>query len=246
MTDYRNCGLRKREELRIAAETAALILAADYLFFLKWEALLFLLPFGLLYARIRIQAFRQLRLKKLRRDFREALRALSVNIGAGRSAENAFIETERDLRSLLGEEADMTEEAAHVSAAIRLRRPVGELLHSLAVRTGDEDIGSFASVFVSAEKSGGDLQTVLREAAETIGDKMEIAEEIESAVADKKYEQRILSLMPAAIILYMRFASPGFLDVLYTTAAGMAVMAACLGVYAGAVFWGSKITDINI
>ena len=75
---------------------------------------------------------------------------------------------------------------------------------------------------------------------------MDVEREIETSVAAKKYEQRIMSIMPGVILLYMQLTSPGFLDVLYTTAFGAVVMTACLLVYAVSLFWGRKIVEIHV
>lgn len=70
--------------------------------------------------------------------------------------------------------------------------------------------------------------------------------EIETSLAAKKYEQRIMSVMPCGIILYMELASPGFLDVMYTTMFGLLAMTGCLLIYLGAIYWGTKIVDIQV
>jgi Flp pilus assembly protein TadB len=48
------------------------------------------------------------------------------------------------------------------------------------------------------------------------------------------------------ILLYLRFSSPGYLEQLYTTAAGLCIMAAALAALALSFFWSEKIMDIKI
>ena len=69
---------------------------------------------------------------------------------------------------------------------------------------------------------------------------------IESAVASKRYEQTLMSFLPCGILLYLQLISPGFLEVLYTTALGAGVMTVCLAIYIAAVLWGRRIVDIRV
>ena len=160
--------------------------------------------------------------------------------------ENAFLEAERDLRDVIGADADMTLEMHRINARIRISVPAETVLSDFAVRSGSEEIGNFASVFCAARKLGGNMSEVTMETAERIGERMDVEREIETSVAAKKYEQRIMSIMPGVILLYMQLTSPGFLDVLYTTAFGAVVMTACLLVYAVSLFWGRKIVEIHV
>ena len=75
---------------------------------------------------------------------------------------------------------------------------------------------------------------------------VDVGREIETALAAKRMEQTIMTAMPCGILLYMRLASPGFLDLMYTTALGIAIMTACLGAYAAAVLWSRKIVHIEV
>ena len=160
--------------------------------------------------------------------------------------ENAFLEAERDLADVIGTDADMTREIHRINARIRISVPAEEVLRDFAVRSGSEEIGNFASVFYAARKLGGNMSEVTMETAERIGERMDVEREIETNVAAKKYEQKIMSIMPGVILLYMQLTSPGFLDILYTTAFGAIVMTACLLVYAVSLFWGRKIVDIRV
>ena len=140
----------------------------------------------------------------------------------------------------------MTREIGWINAQIKLSVPVERLLLDFGRRSGSEDIENFAAVFATAKRMGGNTAGIVRETAVTISSKIDVEREIETAIAAKKYEQKIMSVMPAFIILYMQLTSPGFLSIMYTTAFGMIVMTACLAVYAGALWWGAKIVDIRV
>ncbi|MDO4620622.1 MAG: type II secretion system F family protein [Lachnospiraceae bacterium] len=179
-------------------------------------------------------------------DFRDALNSLTVSLRAGRSVEYAFIEAAEDLKLIKGEQTPMVRELAWIAKQLRLSVPIEELLLDLAGRSGEEEIENFAAVFAAAKRAGGDLPGMIRRAAETIEGRIDVEREIEMLLSAKRMEQAIMSVMPAGIILYMRVASPGFLDVLYGSAAGTLIMSVCLAVYAGAVRWGMKIVKIEV
>lgn len=245
-TDYRSYHPSTGEWARLIFQAAALCGLIDYLFYRRLLMLIPLLPLGFFYVRSLIRDLCQTRREKLLRDFREMLDSVTVALRAGYSVENAFRDAERNLINVVGRDSDMTREIGWINAQIKLSVPVERLLLDFGRRSGSEDIENFAAVFATAKRMGGNTAGIVRETAVTISSKIDVEREIETAIAAKKYEQKIMSVMPAFIILYMQLTSPGFLSIMYTTAFGMIVMTACLAVYAGALWWGAKIVDIRV
>ena len=87
---------------------------------------------------------------------------------------------------------------------------------------------------------------MIRVCSVTIGDKIETAKEIQTLIAAKKLEGRIMDIIPCFIILYIDLSSPGFFDVLYYTLFGRVIMTACLAVYLGAILLSEKIMSIEV
>lgn len=244
--DYRDYRLSAGEWVSAVFQALLLCAVLDYLFYRKLWVLVFFLPLGIWY----VSGYRQRKLtarqKKLTGEFRELLGCLSVSLRAGYSVENSLTEAEKDLAGMLGPDSLILEELAFMNSQIRLSVPVESLLLDLGRRSGIEDVENFAAVFVSGRKMGGNLSGIVRSASAAISDKLDVEREIEASLAAKKYEQRIMSVMPCGIILYMQLTSPGYLDVLYTTTLGMLVMTGCLAVYAAAVLWGNSIVQIEV
>jgi tight adherence protein B len=65
-------------------------------------------------------------------------------------------------------------------------------------------------------------------------------------IAARKYEQKIMSLMPGGMILYLRLTFRGFVENIYGNPVGAGVMTVCLCVYACAFFLGRKLTEIRV
>ena len=68
----------------------------------------------------------------------------------------------------------------------------------------------------------------LSEHINMIREKIEVKQEIENLVAGKKLEQKILSLTPFLMVYVIKSSSSGFLDPLFSTAAGRMVMTVAL------------------
>ena len=245
-TDYRTYRFGRKEFAGVLAVYALLAVSIAWLFYRRWQVLPAAAPILPLYIRTVRRQRSEARRKKLAWDFRTALNSLTVSLRAGRSVENAFPAAARDLQDTIGEDSDVTREFVWIARQIRVSVPMEDVLLDFAGRSGVEDIENFAAVFTTAKRMGGDMAGILRSAAESIGGKLDVEREIETTLAAKKMEQRIMAVMPAGIILYMTAASPGFLDVMYTTSFGAAVMTGCLLVYAAAVWWSGKIAAIRV
>jgi tight adherence protein B len=121
-----------------------------------------------------------------------------------------------------------------------------EALFDFAKRSGSEDARNFADVYYTCLTTGGDLVGVVNRTAEVIIEKMTIRREIDTLMAQKKYEAKLLTAVPFLILLYLRFSSPGYLDQLYNTAAGLCIMAAALAALIISFFWSEKIMEIEV
>ena len=221
-------------------------LGIGWLFFgsISWGIVF--LPGIVLWIRYMKKRQSDLRKKQLAGEFQDALELLALSLKAGYSVESAFKETAKELEKLHGHDADVTQEFLRIRRQLNCQIPIETLLEDFAARSDLEDIRNFSAVFSAAKRLGGDLPGIIRTAADTIGGRIEVEKEIENVLAAKKFEQKIMAVMPCAIILYMRLGSPGFLDVLYESAIGHLVMACALIIYAGAVFWGMQIVRIEV
>ncbi len=244
--DYHVYHFSRKEAAQTTLTYAALAGAVVWLFYRRWFMLLPAVPLFPVYLRLVRKERAERRRKELSCDFRIALNSLAVSLRAGRSVENAFPDAARDLAGTIGEERDVTREFRWISRQIRVSVPMETALMDFAERSGVEDIENFAAVFTTAKRMGGDMAAILRSAAETIEGKIDVEREIDTTLAAKRMEQKIMTAMPCGIILYMTLASPGFLDVMYTTAFGAAVMTVCLLAYAGAVWWSASIVNIQV
>ena len=176
------------------------------------------------------------------RQFKEAILTVSSALNTGYSVENAFRETKKELLLIYPEDARISKELQIVVRQLRLQVPVEQALEEFAGRVDLEDL----RIFIAAKRSGGDMLAIIKDTAAQIGDKIDVKREIETILAAKQYEFRVMSAVPYVIIGYMTLSFPEFMGTLYGNLAGTGVMTVCLLIYVGAYYLGLKIIRIEV
>ncbi|MBQ9766301.1 MAG: type II secretion system F family protein [Lachnospiraceae bacterium] len=195
---------------------------------------------------IQVKEHKRKQKQKLNEQFKDAILSLAALLRAGYSVENSFEEMRREMIELHGEKSMIVVELKRIIRKLKLNVMVEELLEDFGKRSGIDDIKNFASVFKTAKRSGGDMLKIITKTARMIVDKCDIEREVSTVIAAKRFEERLMLIMPAAIVLYLNISNPGFLDVMYETIQGRLIMIACLIVYAGAFVVGEKIVELKM
>lgn len=216
------------------------------LFYRSWIAFAVLSPGLVLFLKEQNRNLRRRRLRTLESQFLTGIQAVSNALSAGYSVENAFIEAVGELRKVFAPKEDSVREFEQIARQLSYNRPLEGLLLDLANRSRAEDIESFAQVFTAARRSGGDLIAIIRNTVFVMTQKEETRREIQVTIASRKLEQNVMSAVPLFILAYVGLGSPGFLDTMYHSLAGCAVMTGCLLTYVGAWLLGRKIVDIEV
>lgn len=236
----------KIELLRYLILCLGLCAGIDYLFYKNIWLMALSLPACIVFLRFKKKSLIRRRRKQLNYQFKDALNGLSVALQAGYSVENAIKACYTDLGRLYAKDADIMQELSYIISQLNVSVSLESLFLDLGERTGLEDIENFASVFYTARRTGGDMDQIVQKVSMMLGDKIDVKKEIEATLSAKKSEQMIMSIMPAAIILYMQLTSPGFMDVLYGNVLGMVCMTICLAIYILAYYLGMRIVDIEV
>ena len=119
-----------------------------------------------------------------------------------------------------------------------------KVLIDFAVRSQIEDIKDFVDVYLTTRATGGDIQKVIASASLVIIDKMQIQREVETMMAQKQLEARIVALIPIFIILFLNIFSPDYLMPMYTTVAGRIIMTLALIGFIISFKWIIKLTEV--
>ncbi len=246
MKNYRKKDSAKKEGLTTVLEFIILDAAVAYIFYRSIIPFFLCLPLLFKYRKIRIEGIREKKKKELAGQFRESILSVSNALNAGYSVENAFLEAYSDMEDMYGSKALITMEYRIIAERLKNNEAIEMIIADLAKRSGIEDIRDFADVFSAAKRTGGDMTKIIKRAASNISEKMDVKREIDTIISSKKYEQRIMEIIPFLIIGYLGIASPGFLDILYHNVTGVVVMTICLGIYAAGFMMAEKIMKIEV
>ncbi len=229
----------------LAVGGAVAVLTA-WLFYDSPAGLIAGIPFLYLYVQQSASDCRQRRKDRDERKFRDGIQAVAASLSAGASPERAFADGWRELTLLYGEEDAMTVNFARIVRRNRSGVPLETALREFAAASRSDPVRDFAEVFECAKRLGGSLVSIISGTVRLLSDEQEVKQEIGTVLSGRKFEQRIMSGMPFALILYLRLTMPGFLAPLYKNPAGILVMSASLAVMAAAWLLGRKISDIRI
>lgn len=246
MIDYTTYHWEKREFFSQFFQSMALFCGIFYLFYESLWTIILAVPISCLAVRRKEKKRLEDRKWQLNMEFKEAILSLSAALNAGYSIENAFAESIKDLHLLYGEDSYIIPEFEYILYQIRMNRTVESAIEEFAKRSGVEDICNFSEVVTTAKRTGGDLMKIIRATGKNIGDKIEIKREINTLITAKKFEAKIMNVIPLGIILYLLVTSPGFLNPLYHNLNGIMTMTIALIAYVMAYIWAEKIMDISV
>ncbi|MDO4938891.1 MAG: type II secretion system F family protein [Lachnospiraceae bacterium] len=246
-TDYSVYELSAAEWIKYGIIGILLAGVAAYIFYRS--AIIFIIlavPAAVLYPIYKRQELFDARKRKLSAEFREGITVLASALSAGYSLENAMTESTEELTVLYGENSLIVKEFEYIDHRVSMNIPIELAWQEFADRSGIDDIRNFAQVLKVAKRSGGELNTIIMRTADTIGDKIQIKEEILTQTSAKVFEQKVMSVIPVVIVIYIEITSPGFFDVMYDGIVGRIVMTGCLITYIAAIWLGNKILEIEI
>lgn len=246
MTDYNTYTFTKADLFQ------NICLGCCYFALMGWvffdHMLLSLMSSGLVYFYLKSKKNEAIKRRKamLLDAFKEAVYALASSLSAGRSVEQGFVQSLNDLKLLYKDDDDIVVEWQEICRKLNMNETVEASFNDFALRSGVEDIQNFASVFAMAKRSGGNLIHIIGETSILIRDKIDIQKEIDVLVVQKQFEQKILSYIIPGMILFFRLVTPDFLEPLYTTLQGRAIMVIALTMYMFAGKIGKKIVTIEV
>lgn len=227
-------------------EAAAIVLFLAWFFYRSPLALAVLLPLGIPVMKRQAVRTRKKKERELAEQFKEAMNSVLMALRAGYSAENAFRESEEEMSFLFGGGSLIRKELGRIGRGLDNHIPLEKLLQEFAGRYQVEEITEFSEVFGIAKRSGGNMAEILSRTISLIQSRMDVEAEIRVMISEKRMEQKIMNVVPFAIVIYIGMTSPGFFDVLYHNASGIVVMSVCLLAYLTAFLLAERIMTIRI
>ena len=151
-----------------------------------------------------------------------------------------------ELTLMYGGDSDIVVKFKHIVIRLGQNENLEDILDDFAEESKVEDIMYFAEIFRYAKRSGGDLMAVIKNTAQIIQQKEEVMSEVDTIISGKKMEQRVMSLIPAVIVIYLKVTAKEFIQPLYGNIAGIIIMTVCLGVYVISDMWAKRIVNIEV
>lgn len=234
------------ELLKILGTGMIALLFLGQLFYGTYFAGLFFTPCLYFYVEGQRKKRAEKQKEQLLEQFKDALIMAGQAMEAGYSVENSFLESYEPLKERYGEEGHMVRELYWIKQGLHLNLKIEDLFLNLAERSELEDVKDFAIVFAQAKRGGGNLAYILGRTIHMIKDKIELQKEIQMMLSGKKYEQRIMSMVPFGIMVYISITSKGYFDIMYGNFVGVLVMTGCLCAYGAAFVLAERLIRIEV
>ena len=193
---------------------------------------------------IRTEQLRKKRLNELTLQFRSFLEALSVSLSSGMNVNDALMNSRNDLKIEYSEDAYMVTELDEMISGIQNGLSIESMMLFLGERTELGDINNFANVFSISNRVGGNLKDIIRRTNIIISEKIEISQEIETAIASNKSQFTAMMVIPVAIVLLMKVMSSQFAAG-FATVGGVIATTVAIGIFVAAYKLGQKIMNIK-
>ena len=200
---------------------------------------------GIMFLPIRTNQILNKKRNDLKLQFRELLDALATSLGSGKNVLDSFKGAYDDLRIIYSDEAAIIQELAIIIDGINNNVDVEMSLMDFGIRSGIEDIESFANVFETCYRKGGNIKDVIKNTQQIITEKMEVELEIQTVVAASTNEQSIMTIMPIGLIALIKMMSPEF-SANFVTPVGLIATTFAIVMFVVAYFVGRKILAIKI
>lgn len=246
ISNYSDYEFTQKELLTVIAKGVILCCVVGFIFYRSLLGIIILLPYVYFYIKEQKNKYMILRKQRLSIGFRDGIRCILAALEAGYSLENAMGEAITDLKLMYNDETEIIKEFLHIQRQVKNNVTIEEAMEQFALRSGIEDIESFAEVLLTAKRTGGDIVKVIRTTSNAISDKLEVEREIITMITAKQFEVTILKVIPFGIILYLWLGSPGFLDPLYHNLFGIVFMTIILVLYIFINKVANNITNIEI
>lgn len=238
--------LTKRELIESICIYVGVILMVSYLFYDSLYLMILFSPLLPIYIKYRKKELTIKKKNVIREQFCEMIYSVATSLSAGLSPENAFVESSNDMTKMFGKDSYMAFELEKIVREISLGRTIESSLIDLGINLNIDEISDFSVVFSEAKRSGGNLREIINRTASIVRQKMDCEKEIQVLLNGKILEQKIMSIIPFLIILYMRISSNEFMTTLYHNVNGIVVMTFCLALYGCSVYFANKLVCIYV
>lgn len=193
---------------------------------------------------MRCKQLQEKRKRELTMQFRSLLEALAVSLSSGMNMSEALVSAYSDLKVEYSETAYIVAEVKEMIDGVQNNIPIEEMMKSLGERSQIDDIRNFGIVFEICYRAGGNMKDIVRRTNSIISEKIEITEEIQTALTSNKSQFNAMMVIPVVLMIMLRMMSSSF-AASFATAAGIFAITIAIGIFYVAYRLGQKIMDVK-
>ncbi len=247
LTDYDVYVMEKKEKIVNLLFAAGVLFGIGYVFYQSPYVSAVLMILAVKWPGIRTKQIISRRKSQLTLQFKDMLYSLASALSVGKSVEMGLKDTLQDLQVLYPDpQTDILVELEYILRGIGMNNTIESMFIQFAQRAHLEDIDNFVDIFVTCKRTGGDLMEVMRSTSNTIGEKIELKQEIETVISGKKYEFRLMMVLPVIMVLFLSATSGEYMEPVFTTLEGRIAMTAAILIFAVSYAVGSKVMKIEV
>jgi tight adherence protein B len=137
-------------------------------------------------------------------------------------------------------------EFQRVVADEQLGVPIDEALHVVVQRMDSRELEQVALVGALQRETGGNTAEVLDSVTDTIRERFELRRAVATLTAQGRMSRWVLTLLPVALLLAITVISPSYMNVMYESTAGKALLVlAAISVTSGSLVI-KRIVNIKV
>ena len=247
LTDYNIYIMVRQERITNIIFAAGVLFLVGYIFYQNCYVAAALMVFSVKFPAIRTRQIIEKRKNQLTLQFKDMLYALASALSVGKSVETGLRDSLQDLRVIYPDpNTDILREMEYILRGIGMNNTVEEMFTQFGERAHLEDVDNFVDIFVTCKRTGGDLIEVMRSTSNTIGEKIEVKQEINTMISGKRYEFNLMMVLPAVMVEFLVLTSGDYMNPVFTNPAGIAAMTVAIAIFGLAYVVGSRIMKIDI
>jgi tight adherence protein B len=247
LTDYGTYEMSLFEKVFNTAIAAVVISIIAFIFYRNFIFSVILMPFALLYPRYKTSDIIKKRIRELNIEFKDMLYSLSSSLSAGKSVEGAFRDVLRDLAVLYPDsKAFIMKEVECIVRRLEMNETIETVLADFARRAHLEDLNNFVDVFSICKRTGGNIVEVIKNTSAIINDRIEVRQEIDTMLAERRFEQKILNVVPIFLVIVLSASAADYMEPVFETAAGKLVTSISIILLVAAYLISKRIIDVRL
>lgn len=236
-------GLRVGEYLMIRVGFALVTFALIWLFGRNTVAFVIAIVCGLfafMLPAVWISIVRSRRIARINKQLVEAIGMIAGALRAGFAFQHGLDMVAKQMS------APVSEEFARIIVDLNLGASIEDALRGFLARVDTEDVNMVVTAVLIQRQSGGNLAEILETVAETMRERDRITGEVRTMTAQQRFSGTVLTLWPMLLLGVFALANWGQTKLLFTTDAGLTLLAIGFVLQLLGYFSIRRILDIDI